>query len=137
MKMMDKELRIAEGAVALVRVRIKERLAACTYCETGSMAYEQAEEAVRRAFEDVRGVFHGIEKDIKKPDGRIMKADLPCRVHISEISSTGTEDQVAITISGMDGQRPYISVVMSHEAFGKVIAGNGFQPATMTRWSGR
>ncbi len=136
MKMTAKELRIAESAVALVRTRIRGRLDECGFCETGPIAYEQASRAIDAAFNDVRGALRQIENEIKNQGGGITKADTPCQVHISEISGTGIEDQVSITISGMDGQHPYVAAVMSHEAFGKVIAGNGFQPATMTRWDG-
>lgn len=136
MKMTPKELRIAERVVARIETRIRERIAACPYCEQGSNAYSKAEDAVREAFKDVRSTFYRIENERKNQSGGITKADTPCHVHISEISGTDIEDQVSITISGMDGQHPYVGVVMSHEAFGKVIAGNGLQPATMTRWNG-
>jgi hypothetical protein len=65
----SEELRLVEMAVALVETRIRERMAACTYCDQGPNAYNQAEEAVRLAFEDVRKSFDRIRNEIAKEGG--------------------------------------------------------------------
>ncbi len=135
-KITPKELRVAEATMVMVETRIRTRLDACIYCEQGSNAYQEAKGAIDTAFKDVRGTFRRMKTALEKKAGESIKRDQPCHVHISEIFATGIDDQVFITISGADGQLPYVGVVMDYEAFGKVIAGNGLQPGTITRWNG-
>lgn len=63
------ELAVAEMVVALVEMRIRERLDGCPYCETGPRAYEQASLAISAAFKDTRGIFHQIRNEIAKQGG--------------------------------------------------------------------
>jgi len=61
----------------------------------------------------------------------------PGLIMISETTRTGTEDCVTITTTGPDGQNPHVRLTMTHEAFGKLIMGNGFQPCEFTLWRDR
>lgn len=65
-----------------------------------------------------------------------MDKPAPGLVSITPMSRSGDEDCVSITIAGPDGQNPHIRVNMTHEAFGKILMGNGFQPCEFVRWQG-
>lgn len=54
------ELRVVEYALSVIEARIKDRMAACTYCDQGTNAYAQAEHAVAAAFKDIRGRIHRV-----------------------------------------------------------------------------
>ena len=69
MSMMIEEVRVAEIAVGLLRVRINEHMARCTYCEYGPTAYAQASSAILKAFDDMDATFLRIKRDIKKREG--------------------------------------------------------------------
>ena len=49
-----------------IEQRIWKRLNNCTYCDQGVGAYDQAERAVRMAFEDVRESFARSSREIVK-----------------------------------------------------------------------
>lgn len=68
-RLTTEDLRIAEMAVALVEIRIREHLYACPYRDDGSNAYREAENAIRAAFVEVRDSFERIRKDITKEGG--------------------------------------------------------------------
>lgn len=69
-KMTDMQIRIAETAVALVETRIRERMAACPYCDQGPNAYREADNAVRAAFRDVYDSFRRIRHDPTRAEKR-------------------------------------------------------------------
>ncbi len=64
--MTSEELRIAERAVALVEIRIREHLYACPYCDKGPEAYREAEKAVRGAFRDMYDSLRKMRHEIGK-----------------------------------------------------------------------
>ncbi len=64
------ELRVAEIAVALIEIRIREHLYACPYRDDGPEAYREAENAIRAVFVEVRGSFERIRRDIARAEKR-------------------------------------------------------------------
>jgi len=60
---------VAERTLSLTKERISARLEECGYCDNGVNAYEQVEEAIRRALEDVRAAIQRANLAARKVEG--------------------------------------------------------------------